>query len=157
MKYLLIVFILGLAVAPLTHFLPSKRQRQLARMREYAAVHGLFVEFRDLPAAAGHSAQAARTRQVIYYGKRLVASRGEPRQRRAWLREDDGWRGLQRRWEEPVSAAVMPASVMALGVDEGSCGAYWMEDGEESDVEVIVEALQLWAGALSGKESARIS
>ncbi len=49
MTYLLIIFVIAVALAPLSHFVPSKRQRQIARMREYAAVHGLFVEFRGVP------------------------------------------------------------------------------------------------------------
>ena len=53
LTFLLIVFVIALALAPLGHFVPSKRQRAIARMREYAAVHGLFVEFRDLPVQAG--------------------------------------------------------------------------------------------------------
>lgn len=155
LKYLLILLVVGLAVAPLTHFLPSKRQRQLARMREYAAVHGLFVEFRDLPEAEGLAAKAQRTQQVLYYGKRLPPSRNEPRQRRAWLRVDDGWSGQQRRWEVPASAAVLPDSVQAMGVDEGSCGVYWLEDGEETDVAAVVAALEQWEQALCGAQIAR--
>ena len=62
MKYLLILFIIALALAPLTHFLPSKRQRKVAGLREYAAVHGLFVEFRKLP---GSEREAVRARTPI--------------------------------------------------------------------------------------------
>ena len=156
LKYLIILFVLAMAIAPLTHFLPSKRQRQLARMREYAAVHGLFVEFRDLPQADDAAGRAGKTQQSIYYGKRLRPSRAEPRQRRAWLREEGGWRGLHRRWTPPAIAEAMPASVLALGVDEGSCGIYWQEAGEEADVELIVEALKGWEVVLSGAEKPRL-
>ena len=38
MTYLLIIFVIALALAPLSHFVPSKRQREIARLREYAAV-----------------------------------------------------------------------------------------------------------------------
>ena len=156
LKYLLILFVLAMAVAPLTHFLPSKRQRQLARMREYAAVHGLFVEFRDLPAVDGLSPAGERAQQVIYYGKRLPPSRGEPRPRRAWVRDTEGWRGQQRRWEAPGAADAMPGSVRALGVDDGSCGAYWLVDGVVEVVEEIVRAVEDWEAALGGRKTARI-
>ncbi len=46
LTYFIIIFVVALALAPLSHFLPSKRQRKVAGMREYAAVHGMFVEFR---------------------------------------------------------------------------------------------------------------
>ena len=144
MKFLLILFVVALALAPLTHFLPSKRQRLVARMREYAAVHGLFVEFRDLPSRPSASGREERNQQIIYYGKRLPPSRREPRQRAAWLRDADGWRSLQNRLEPPPTATQFPAAVLALSVDEGSCGAYWREAGEEGDVEQIVAALEGW-------------
>ena len=48
MTYLLIIFVIALALAPLSHFVPSKRQREIARLREYAAVEleqaGLAIE-----------------------------------------------------------------------------------------------------------------
>jgi hypothetical protein len=149
LQYLLILFVVALALAPLTHFLPSKRLRKQARMRELAAVHGLFVEFRDLPVVEAPAGREARTQQVIYYGKRLQASRGHPRPRRAWLREDARWRGLQRRWEVPCVAREMPHAVLALSIDEGSCGVYWQEAGEEDDVALIVAALARWERSLT--------
>jgi hypothetical protein len=144
LKLLLILFIVALALAPLTHFLPSKRQRLVARMREYAAVHGLFVEFRDLPARPSLPGREKRGKQIIYYGKRLPPSRREPRERTAWLSEGDGWRSLQKRVDAPLAAEQLPASILAISVDEGSCGAYWQEAGEEAEVEQIVAALEAW-------------
>ena len=151
LKLLLILFVVALALAPLTHFLPSKRQRQVARMREYAAVHGLFVEFRDLPSRAPSDGKAGRGQQIIYYGKRLAPSRQQARQRTAWLRESDGWRSLQKRVEVPAAVAGLPPGILAISVDEGSCGAYWKEAGEEQDVEQIVAALETWQQQLEGR------
>lgn len=150
MKYLFILFVIALALAPLSHFFPSKRQRLVARMREYAAVHGLFVEFRDLP-ARGAREPANRKAQVIYYGKRLPPSRDKVRSRLAWLPGDDGWSGLSHRQPAPAGWELLPASIQALGIDEGSCGIYWQEQGEEADVEKIVAALEEWAGALPAR------
>lgn len=148
MKYLLILFVIALALAPLSHFFPSKRQRLVARLREYAAVHGLFVEFRDLP-ARGQPVQGERKAQVIYYGKRLPPSRDVVRTRLAWLRSGEDWTGLGHRQAAHAGLEQLPASIQALGIDEGSCGIYWQEQGEEADVEKIVAALEEWAGALS--------
>lgn len=150
MKYLLILLVVGLALAPLSHFFPSKRQRLVARMREYAAVHGLFVEFRDLP-VRGTGPQIERKSQIIYYGIRLPPSRDRARSKLSWLPGDDGWAGLGHREPVPAAACGLPASVDALGMDEGSCGIYWQEQGEEADVEKIVAALREWAEALSTK------
>ena len=82
LKYLLIVFVIALALAPLSHFVPSKRQRHIARLREYAAVHGLFVEFRSLPGTARERADG----HTIYYAG-LPCQGGQPPGLAArWLR-----------------------------------------------------------------------
>ena len=81
LSYLIIFFVIALALAPLSHFIPSKAQRKVARLREYAATHGLFVEFRDVPARKGASFTAKpavraadrKNTRTIYYGKRVRA------------------------------------------------------------------------------------
>lgn len=147
MKYLLIIFVIALALAPLSHFVPSKRQRLIARLREYAAVHGLFVEFRDLPGRKGPTQK--RVEQVIYYGKRVLPSRNKPRGRLAWLPGDDGWRGLEHRDLAPQCSTQLPAEILALSADEGSCGVYWLERGTEPDVQLIVDVLEQWSTGLN--------
>jgi hypothetical protein len=150
-KYLLIVFIIFLALAPLSHFVPSKRQRRVARLREYAAVHGLFVEFRQLPGddrAIGRG-QGARG-DIIYYGKRLPPARhGQPEPTAAWLCYEDGWRGITtgQRTVPPVLEQ-LPAGMLAASVDQGSCGIYWLEPGEEAAVAEIQAVLERWSAQL---------
>ena len=149
MKYLLILFIIAVALAPLSHFLPSKRQRQQARMREAAAVNGLFVEFRSLPGSTtGRQPAAGGSGGVIYYGKRLPSSLRERPRRAAWIRDESGWRGLEAGGRPPAILQELPASVPAASVDEGSCGVYWQEDGGEDEVKVIVSALEAWLAIL---------
>lgn len=168
LKYLLIVFVLALAIAPLTHFLPSKHQRKVARLREYAAIHGLFVEFRDLPGSKEAGARIGRkAEQVIYYGLRLPASRNKPRSRQAWLRdgppaltaviEEPVWRGLGHRKAVNSCLNTLPEAVNAVGLDEASCGIYWLEAGSEQDVEAIRAALNIWAEALKLSASERVT
>lgn len=140
-EYLLIAFILLVALAPLSHFVPSKRQRKQAQLREAAALQGLFVEFRPLPGTAPDAANEA---PVIYYGLRLTPSRGRGRRRGAWLRQGDNWRGLARREAPPAVLQDCPPSVLAASIDEGSCGLYWREDGDASTVSVLRDVLQKW-------------
>ncbi|MEP0202634.1 MAG: hypothetical protein ABJD70_10470 [Halioglobus sp.] len=145
MTYLLIAVIIAVALAPLLHFVPSKRQREQADFREAAAVAGLFVEFRDLPwsqrerAAPGH-----RPEQTIYYGKRLPASRGEARTQCAWRRVGDEWEGVELRNTPPVLLEELPLGVLAASVDEGSCGVYWREQGDLESVASIIAVLHRW-------------
>jgi hypothetical protein len=151
LTYLLIIFVIAIALAPLTSLMPSKRQREIARMREYAAVHGLFVEFRGVP---GRDSGRIRSRDsaghdTIYYGKHLPpAKQKKPEQSRAWLSGAEGWVGLERRLAVPESLAHLPAQVLAASVDEGSCGIYWRESGGVEAVEQIRQVLEAWAGQL---------
>jgi len=142
-SYLLIGLVIVLALAPLLHFLPSKRQRSQARMREIAAVNGLFVEFRDPP--GGDRLPAERRRNLIYYGLRLPPAREPARGRCQWLRDGTGWRSLGARVPAPTPLSDLPEEVVAASIDEVSCGIYWQEEGGEERVEQIQRALLDWA------------
>jgi hypothetical protein len=150
MAFWLIAVAVLLAVAPLLQFLPSRRQRQQAALREAAALRGLFVEFRDLPLPPSQRERlSAADRQVLYYGRRLSASRARARASRHWWRGGEDWRGDGR--EPPPSiAADLPAGVLALGVSEASCGVYWREEGDVNCVDGIAAALARWAEDIEG-------
>jgi hypothetical protein len=145
--YLLIIFIIALALAPLSHFVPSKRQRRVAHLREYAAVNGLFVEFRTLPDTASRAARSAASPggDIIYYGKRLRPRRGSPVERGSWICGEEGWRGLDRRVPVPASLLQLPGGILAASVEEASCGIYWQESGSEACVEQIKQVLGVWS------------
>lgn len=146
MKLLLILFVVALALAPLGHFLPNKRQRKIARLREYATVHGLFVEFRDIP---GESPATKRSGNVIYYGKRLPAPVGRAARKGAWVRSNGDWVGVHNHLPGPPQLRELPADILAGSVDSSSCGVYWTESGEEDSVEQIRRALEGWATDLA--------
>jgi hypothetical protein len=145
LTYLFILFVVVLALAPLTHFLPSKRQRKLVKLREYAAVHGLFVELRSLPGAERLPRPDG---EVIYYGKRLVASRVKLASTAAWQRTQDGWRGVGTPRAAPAILQELPPQILAASMDSASCGAYWTESGEEDTVEQIKQVLERWSSEL---------
>ena len=145
MKYLLILFVIALALAPLGHFLPSKRQRKIARMREYAALHGLFVEFRNLPALSDLPGSSG---GVIYYGKRFPTRRDGPIAAGAWRLEGDSWRSVGRRLPVPRQLPGLSVEILAASVDEFSCGVYWTETADEEGVELIRQVLEHWSDDL---------
>jgi hypothetical protein len=143
--YSIIALIVLLALAPLWHFMPTKRQRHQAQLRESAALAGLFVEFRDLPLGPERLARLAATeRQVLYYGLRLPASRKTTRKRLAWYREREDWNSRPGRLELPPIVAKLPDSILAVGVSEESCGVFWQEQGDESLVREIALLLMQW-------------
>ena len=153
MKYLLIAFIVFVALAPLSHFVPSKRQRLIARLREYAALKGLFVEFRQPPGRSASAAGTARAVRDIYYGKRLPYGRASAAARRGgWVVEEGAWRAVN--WRDPVPGPLsrLPSQAYAATVDEGSCGVYWDETGGEVEVDTICAVLEDWARELRPAE-----
>lgn len=141
LTYLLILLVIAVALAPLAQILPSKRLRKAARLREYAAVHGLFVEFRDAPTLAG---EPRPTGQVIYYGKRLPASLPVPVDNAAWLKTREGWRCVGGRLPTPAPVEELAVAILAAGIDQSSCGVYWTESGGEEEVEQIRQSLERW-------------
>jgi hypothetical protein len=151
MTYLLITIIIFVALAPLWHFMPSRRQRREAKLRETAALAGLFVEFRDLPLPEAQRARLPSSeRQVLYYGRRLKRTRGDARRSAAWWRKDGEWRSSDPHAALPSVAPEMPPAVLALGITESSCGVYWQEEGEEETVRALAALLTRWAGDAEG-------
>ena len=147
MTYLIIALVVGLALAPLFRFLPSRRQRALARLREAAALGGLFVEFRQVPGIEQLPDVAPGS--LIYYGLRLPPAAAGRVERAAWLAGEGEWRPVGSRVGAPDALTSLPAPVRAASIDAGSCGAYWTEDGDEETVAEIRTALLAWSAALT--------
>jgi len=146
--FLLIIFIVALALAPLAHFVPSKRQRRIARLREYAAVQGLFVEFRSPPKELASSAGDYRPGSTIYYGLRFPASRRKEPTPGVWLRRHGEWRPASGIKVCPQRLSRLPDDIFAASIDSQSCGIYWQEAGEEGEIDVICYVLQAFANEL---------
>lgn len=147
MAWLIIGLILVVAIAPLTHFMPTKRQKMIANLREQAAVAGLFVSYRKMPVVPGRVADAAKDRTgvdegTLYYGVRwLVPSKQRPAPV-TWLRAEQGWQNLARRSVQvPEALTVLPESVYAFSCDAESAGIYWREEGGARDVDSIAKVL----------------
>ena len=155
MEYFIIILVVAVALAPLSHFVPSKRQRAVAKMRESAAVKGLFVEFRSLPgegdasSATGHR----KTEGVIYYGKRLPPRRASSPDSGSWVRSGEGWRAVRDRHALPDVLGQLPPQVLAASIDEGSCGIYWRESGTLEDLADIISLIEQWAMKLRPLQS----
>lgn len=146
----MIAVIVFLALAPLWHFMPSKRQRHQAGLREAAALAGLFVEFRDLPLPEARRARLpASERQVLYYGCRLRPARGAAPDRRTWYRDRDDWACLQGRQPPPPQVRDLPPVILAADAGRASCGVYWREEGNETLVRELAEILAAWRDELT--------
>lgn len=144
--WLLILLVVGLALAPLWHFRPSSRQREQARLRERAALAGLYVELRPLPLPAAAAARlGAADREALCYGLRLPPARGRRRPVRSWWRREDGaWCTVDGAGEPPAAVAALPPWALAAAIDEHGCGVYWREAAGPEAVDAIAAALQAW-------------
>tara|TARA_R110000823_G_scaffold130015_26_gene258179 strand:+ start:10284 stop:10727 length:444 start_codon:yes stop_codon:yes gene_type:complete len=143
LAYFVIAFVLLLALAPLLHFRPNKRQRALAAMREYAAVNGLLVQYRKFPA----SERSIRPPEgdIIFYGLRLSPEDRRATLKAVWVMESGAWRSLGSRIPAPSALQTLPEGSVAAVVDEAGCGVFWIENGGMEQVERICESLRAWA------------
>ena len=150
MGWWIVLLVVLLALAPLWHFAPTRRQRLQARLRECAAVNGLFVELRDLPLPPARVARMpAAERQVVYYGCRLRGSGKLPTRRTAWYRAGEDWSCRDGRQAPPEFAQEIPDSVLAVDLGPASCGLYWREEGTEEDVIRLARGLADWRDRLT--------
>jgi len=146
--YLLIVLILALAIAPILHFRPTRRQRLVTQLRDTALKYGLFVEFRkdNIFDKCNLSPNVDRA-DIIFYGLRIPLSveMELKKEREVWLRDEEGWRNLDKNNEFPNSLSSLPRDVLAASFDIRCYGVYWTERGEVKDVEKISRILANWA------------
>ncbi|MEM6483747.1 MAG: hypothetical protein AAF662_02005 [Pseudomonadota bacterium] len=148
MGYWIVAIVVLVALAPLWQFMPSKRQRRLAQLRETAVLHGLFVEFRDCPLPAYVQRDG---RELIYYGVRLKPSRSSPLSTKVWVRHDADWVSQPAREPVPAICAQLPDNWLAASVSEGSCGGFWDESGDIDEVMKVAALLHSWKDKLQAK------
>ena len=149
MVWLFILFVLAVALVPLLHFAPSKRQREIADLRQNAAIAGLFVEYREMPGITDRPLpDGVRAQDLIYYGKRLPTARKRARVTQTWRRDREGWLGIGGYVPIPDVFDEFPDSVVSASVDQDSCGVYWSESGGAESVAEITALLERWAHEL---------
>lgn len=146
-SWLIVLVIVVVALTPLTHFVPSKKQKAIADLRQQAAIEGLFVTYRKLPMFPGKVADAAKDRTALeegtlYYGVRWLVKASERPAPVTWLRTQEGWKNLQRRDVVlPAALTSLPETVLAFESDSESAGIYWREEGGAEALKGISQAL----------------
>jgi len=138
MSYFWIFLIVLVAMSPLIKAMPTRRQRDLANLRQAAANCGLFVQYRNSPLEAKDAPQK------VYYGRRR--SREHPKVGKAavYARADVGWRALEGAWSEPRLALLdsLPAGVSVASEEIQSAGVIWDERGDLEEVARIDAVLK---------------
>jgi hypothetical protein len=141
MTYLLIAFVVMVALSPLLSMLPSRRQRQLADLRQAAASAGLYVQL--LPTPVGSDAPPD-----VFYGCRRQRGDNPSAGRVRYQREDVQWRAVDRTWpaERLGLLSEFPEGVSEIREDGAGIGVVWDERGEREDVEAMARILRRMLG-----------
>ncbi len=153
--WLFIALVVLVALAPLTHFIPTKAQRRINALRDLARAQGYQVEFRKLP---GHDPDFRPSPPgLIFYGRRRRQpdSRRRPggrhqylRQGQEWLRREGGFSAMDTRIE------ALPEAILAAEIDAERVGVYWLEEGDAATLEQIAVALAGMEQALEERQLA---
>ncbi|MDJ0878976.1 MAG: hypothetical protein QNI86_10220 [Halieaceae bacterium] len=133
MSYLLILLIIFVALSPLITMMPSRRQRQLADLRQAAASAGLYVKLEK-----GEDGS-----QRVFYGCRR--QRGDSAAAPVMLAPGEaGWTETAGRWPAERLAALepLPGGVLEVREDREGVGVNWDEEGTREDVEAIARVLR---------------
>jgi len=138
MSYFWIFLIVLVAISPLIKAMPTRRQRELANLRQSAANRGLFVQFRDSPLEPKDAPQK------VYYGRRR--SREHPKVGKAavYARDEKGWQALQGAWCKSRLGLLdsLPVGVSVVSEELQSAGVIWDERGDLDDVAHIDAVLK---------------
>jgi hypothetical protein len=137
MSYLLIILVVCVALSPLIAMKPSPRQRQIAGLREAAALNGLYVELRDPPLGGDGRPQA-------FYGCRRGKEHPKPASDVLYCREGDDWTAREGAGSAAKFAllAGLPETVNLASEDRRGAGVYWDERGDSEEVRSIAETLK---------------
>lgn len=145
--WLLIICVVFAALAPLLAILPTRRQRQVAELRQVAALAGLQVR---LCAPPGHSKEQG---LAACYGLPLDGRR-KLRVGGGYLREAHGWRNLDRHGEALPERLLedFPEGVSHLVLSPEQAAVFWNERGAKEDIQCIKKTLEGILAACSAAE-----
>jgi hypothetical protein len=154
MKFLLILFVLAVAISPLLSMAPGKRQRKIAKLRQYAQSKGLIVTLAVPPQLPLWlvANRDTNTRQSACYTRRYAPE--EKRGRSEFfclLRHEQGWYSED---GKPASAPKvvllddLPMDVGAVVVDRQGCSVYWDESGGVEGIDQLIGVMELILSSL---------
>jgi hypothetical protein len=146
LTWLLIVFIVFVALAPLMTMMPTRQQKQLANIRQAAAVAGLQVQLHEPPGLG------ANKRLMACYGLR-AGHRQRLTPTGSFVREGESWRNLDRRGTVLPNTAghTFPEGVSHLVVAPDQVLAFWDEHGDTGDIDTIKSGLEALLAVCNGE------
>jgi hypothetical protein len=132
-SWLLIVLVVFIALSPLITMMPTRRQKQIANLRQAAAVRGLSVQLREPPSRV--SLEGA----PVFYGRHRAREARAVPQSAMFQRDDMAWKALD--GELPgldlEILQEMPEGVNLVWLSPQEVGVFWDERGDEDDLATI--------------------
>ena len=137
MAWVLIIFVIFVALSPLLSMRPSRRQRHIADLRQQAAIGGMLVQLQPLPQTTDSGLRP-------FYSRRRVRQEDQARPSVIYRRTAQGWLSAQQKIAPRVRPllAAMPAGVSHVSDTDLAVGAFWDENGSEDDLQQIDKLLQ---------------
>jgi hypothetical protein len=142
-NYLIILFVVAVAVGPIFWMMPSPRQKRQAALRDYALAQGFQMKVCKIPQSHRAKVREERPQEGIVY-RLTVKQRG----RKPRLNHSDpaNYMLCQRENVEQTDNCVaplrealeqLPEDVVALEYNGLWLGVYWQERGTEQDIAAI--------------------
>ena len=146
LSYLLIAVVLAVALSPLLSMMPSRRQREIADLRQAAAMCGLFVELRDFPGAPRQDPAWA------FYGRNREREDSGSPETIECIFADGQWSTRRGHPGAPRIALLekLPVGIPLLISDLNGVGVFWDEQGQPDTVREIDTVLKSWLSTPSG-------
>jgi hypothetical protein len=138
MSYFLIGLIVLIALSPLLKAMPTRRQRQVADLRQTAAISGMTVQLRPSPLENEESPLRA------FYGRRRSRDNEAHLQPASCVRSEQGWRALEGHWPDSRLDQLgdLPDGVSVVCEEQQGMGVFWDERGDREDVLRIDQVLK---------------
>ena len=139
--YLIIIFIVAVAIAPLASALPSRAQRREAHLRSYASSLGLTIKFEPAPDVPARFRFEPSPHLVAY---RLRDANVEKDARKELLLINVGGQWIDSFTESVVqlSGHDGPTGAELATVNRGVATVFWNERGDDDDVDRLHQLLK---------------
>jgi hypothetical protein len=144
--YILIAVIIMVALSPLISMMPSRHQRQVAGLRQKAALCGLLVQLRTQPNAESNAGL------LPFYSRRRPRGDRKLPTIVIYRRDGETWScaagtAAGGRWTPAPEEMVQLLSQLPTGVSYvcenlHDVGLFWDEQGTETDIERMDEVLR---------------
>lgn len=155
MVYLIVILAIGLVLGPLMAAMPTKRQREVASLRERASAQGLRVSLKSPPEIPPRFKFSCDIPLTIYSGM-IPKARKSSVQQGLYVHTSEGWQAKAVGEQAPALLAELPVSAPIVFIGWDEVQVFWSERGGEPELDRIISVIhgltgqQDWANSDQG-------